>query len=518
MQKPIFEIAKTRRTLFQALLDARDRFGRNKIALEDPERQPLSYGRLVLGSLVLGRKLADLTERREIVGVLLPNVQGIAVVLFGLNAYGRVPAMLNFTAGVKNLNAACEVAGIRTIVTSRRFIEQAKLDDVIAALEPGRRILWLEDVRATLTSFDKIMGLAATFRARAVHAKARMESQDPGVILFTSGSEGVPKAVVLSNANLIANAYQVKVHAGDVLNTNDVFFNPLPVFHSFGLTAGLLTAILNGMKSVLYPSPLHYRQVPKLIRGTNATILLATDTFLQGYARAAEEGDLQSVRYVIAGAERVKDETRQLWNRSGTTILEGYGATECSPVIACSLPASNRPGTVGPFLPGIEWRLETVEGIHEGGRLLVRGPNVMKGYLKPDGGIAAPEGGWHDTGDIVTVEEGLVAIRGRAKRFAKIGGEMVSLAAVEAMVQGLWPDCSHVVVALPDPRKGEQIVLVTEKPNADREALLAHAKAQGFPELWTPRLILVAAIPMLGSGKTDYAATVEMARNLRPML
>jgi acyl-[acyl-carrier-protein]-phospholipid O-acyltransferase/long-chain-fatty-acid--[acyl-carrier-protein] ligase len=168
----------------------------------------------------------------------------------------------------------------------------------------------------------------------------------------------------------------------------------------------------------------------------------------------------------------------------------------------------------------MEYRLDPVEGIHEGGRLHVRGPNVMLGYLdaKAPGGIAPPEGGWHDTGDIVTVDDGFVTIRGRAKRFAKIGGEMISLAAVEVMVQSLWPECNHVVVSLPDARKGEQIVLVTDKAGADRESLLAHGKAQGVPELWIPKAVLVASIPVLGSGKIDYVATAEMVRNLRPML
>ncbi|WP_246179408.1 AMP-binding protein [Microvirga thermotolerans] len=417
-----FDIASTRKSLFSALVDARDRFGGDKVALEDLERQPVTFGRLVLAALLLGRKLAGAAGKGETVGVLLPNVQAIAVTLFGLNAFGRVPAFLNFTAGTRNLLAACEVGRIRTIVTSRRFIEQGKLDDELARLGEGRRILYLEDVRGTITSFDKLRALIESLFARRIHAASGVEPDDPAVVLFTSGSEGKPKGVVLSNANLVANAYQVKAHAGDVLTAEDVFFNPLPIFHSFGLTAGLLTAVLNGMKSVLYPSPLHYRQVPKLVAGTRATILLATDTFLQGYARAAGEGDLASVRYVIAGAERVKDETRALWSRVGTTILEGYGATECSPVVAVNLPDSNRPGTVGRFLPSIEWRLEPVEGIHEGGRLFVQGPNVMKGYLDPDGSgaVLPPKDGWHDMGDIVSVApDGLVSILGRAKRFAK---------------------------------------------------------------------------------------------------
>jgi acyl-[acyl-carrier-protein]-phospholipid O-acyltransferase / long-chain-fatty-acid--[acyl-carrier-protein] ligase len=515
-----FDIARTRKSLFGALLDARDQFGKNKVALEDLERQPITFGRLALGSLVLGRKLAGLTKERETVGVLLPNVQAIVVTLFGLNAFGRVPAFLNFTAGIKNLKAACEIAGIRTIVTSRRFVEQGKLDEIVTTLGEGRQILWLEDVRGTLTSLDKLRGVLDSWMAHRVHAQAKVSPDDPAVVLFTSGTEGTPKGVVLSNANLVANAYQVKALAGDILTPDDVFFDPLPIFHSFGLTAGLLTAVLNGMKSVLYPSPLHYRQIPKLIAGTRATFMLGTDTFLQGYARAAGENDLASVRYVIAGAERVKDETRALWAKHGAVILEGYGATECSPVISVSLPDRNRPGSVGPFLPAIEWRLDPVEGIHEGGRLHVRGPNVMKGYLDPErpGEVIPPSDGWHDTGDIVTVDDEIVTIRGRAKRFAKIGGEMESFAAIETMIQGLWPDFGHVVVALPDPRKGEQLVLVTDKPDADRDVLLAHAREEGFPELWVPKAILVSGIPVLGSGKVDYAATVEMARRLQAML
>lgn len=515
-----FDIARTRKSLFGALLDARDQFGKDKVALEDLERQPITFGRLALGSLVLGRKLAGLTKERETVGVLLPNVQAIVVTLFGLNAFGRVPAFLNFTAGIKNLKAACDIAGIRTIVTSRRFVEQGKLDEIVTTLGEGRQILWLEDVRGMLTSLDKLRGVLDSWMARRVHAQAKISPDDPAVVLFTSGTEGTPKGVVLSNANLVANAYQVKALAGDILTPDDVFFDPLPIFHSFGLTAGLLTAVLNGMKSVLYPSPLHYRQIPKLIAGTRATFMLGTDTFLQGYARAAGENDLASVRYVIAGAERVKDETRALWAKHGAVILEGYGATECSPVISVSLPDRNRPGSVGSLLPGIEWRLDPVEGIHEGGRLHVRGPNVMKGYLDPErqGDVIRPPDGWHDTGDIVTVDDGIVTIRGRAKRFAKIGGEMVSFAAIETMIQGLWPDFNHVVAALPDPRKGEQLVLVTDKPDADRDVLLAHAREEGFPELWVPKAILVSGIPVLGSGKVDYAATVEMARRLQAML
>lgn len=520
MSPPLMPVPALETTLFGALVGARDAYGKKTIALEDPQRQPVSYGRLVLGALVLGRKLIVGTEPGERVALFMPSVQATGVAVFGLNAFGRAVAMLNFTAGPRNLKLACETAKVRTIVTSRRFIDEASLDEPLAAIAEGRRVVYLEDVRKEIGTLDKFRALIDAARARTI-ARASGRPEDIAVVLFTSGAEGMPKAVALTNRNLIANAAQIAQHADEALSTRDILFSPLPVFHSFGLTAGLLLGILNGMRVFLYPSPLHYRQVPKLIAGTGATILFATDTFLQGYARAAGEDDLSSLRYVIAGAERVKEETRRLYARHGTVILEGYGATECAPVIACNLPDRNRPGTVGPFLPGLEWRLSPVEGIAEGGRLSVRGPNVMAGYILADDPerLVPPVDGWHDTGDIVRVEDGFVAIRGRAKRFAKIGGEMVSLAAVETMIQELWPENEHVVVSLPDRRKGEQLVLVTDKPDAERETLHTFAREKGFPELWMPRAILVVdSVPVLGSGKIDYAGTLEMARNLSPML
>ena len=528
MPRP-FDPSTTRRTLFAALLAARREHGNAKVILEDPERQPLTYGRLVLASLVLGGKLADRTRRGETVGVLLPSVNGLAVTLFGLNAFGRVAALLNFTAGVKNIRSAIATASLRTVVTSRRFIDTAKLDDVVAAIAAldatggGKvRVVFLEDLRREIATGDKLRGLLRSARAGAFHRRHGLGPDDPAVVLFTSGTEGVPKGVVLTNANLVANAMQIRTHAEGALGPADTVMNPLPMFHSFGLTAATLMPILAGMKTILYPSPLHYRQIPKLIAETGATVLFSTDTFLQGYARAAETDDLKSIRYVIAGAERVKESTRAMWAGHGTRILEGYGATECSPVIACNLPSAEKANSVGRLLPGIEARLVPVEGIADGGRLAVRGPNVMKGYLLADrpGEIVPLADGWHDTGDIVDLDaDGFITIKGRAKRFAKIGGEMVSLAAVESMVSGLWPAQNHVVVALPDARKGEQLVLVTEKPDADRDSLLQRAKADGFAELWIPRAVLVVGtIPVLGSGKIDYGATLELARQLRPLL
>lgn len=522
MTTPAFDEALSRRTTMEALLDARARFGGSKEALEDPERTPLTYDRLVLGALILGKKIARGDEKGKRVGVLLPSVNGVAVTVFGLWFHGLVPVLLNFTAGARNLVSACETAEIERIITSRRFIDTAKLDDVVAALGKGREIVYLEDVRKEIGTFDKIVGLVKSKFARMIAKRACNTPDDPAIVLFTSGSEGVPKGVVLSHANIVANACQIWQHADGMLTSADVACNPLPVFHSFGLTAGLLVGLFNGMKVVMYPSPLHYKQVPKLIRETGASLLFATDTFLVGYARAAEEGELASLRLVVTGAEKVKDSTRDLWAPMGTTILEGYGCTECAPVLSCNVPPTNKRGTVGGLLPGIAARLEPVEGIHEGGRLVVKGPNVMLGYMLAGmpRQIQPPQDGWYDTGDIVDFDaDGFIVIKGRAKRFAKLGGEMVSLAAVETVASDLWPGATHVGVALPDKRKGEQVVLVTDTPEADRQDFLDYAKRNGIPELFVPRAILVVnAIPVLGSGKIDYAGTTELVKTMRSLI
>lgn len=522
-----FDARASRTSLFSALLDTIDRHGANRPALEDVERQPLTYGRLVVGALVLGKKLADRTRRGEYVGILLPNVNGLPVTIFGLNAYGRVPALLNFSAGLKNLRSAVETGALRQIVTSKRFIATAKLEETIKALSeievtPGRRveIVYLEDIRKTIGTGAKVSGLIRSKFARRVHARHALQPDQAGVVLFTSGTEGVPKGVVLSNANLVSNARQILAHAADFMSEKDIVFNPLPMFHSFGLTAATLMPLFAGMKVFLYPSPLHYKEIPKLVGASKASILFATDTFLQGYARAADEQDLKSVRYVIAGAEKVKDQTRLLWSRHGATVLEGYGATECSPVLSCNRPDIGRPGSVGPLLAGIEARLEPVHGITGGGRLFVKGPNVMAGYIFHDKpGVLVPlRDGWHDTGDIVGIDErGIVTIMGRAKRFAKIGGEMISLAAVEGIVASLWPENNHVVLSMPDARKGEQLVLMTDRHGADRQTLSERAKAEGLPELWTPRIVLVVReIPLLASGKIDFMAANDLATTLKP--
>lgn len=494
-------------TLFEALLRARWRHGWRFSMLEDTSGVRLDYMKLVAGALVLGRRLAVLTEPGERVGVLVPNVNAAVVVFMALQAFGRVPAMLNFSAGPANLEAAVVTAQIRLVVSSGEFVGKAKLEPSIAAIAGHAKFLWLEELRDQIGTGQRLRGLWDGLFARRLHARFGLRRDDPAVVLFTSGSEGRPKGVVLSHGNILANLAQIAARID--FNQKDKVFNALPVFHSFGLTGAMLLPVLGGVKVYMYPSPLHYRIVPEMVYDSESTIIFGTNSFLKGYGRMGDPYDFRSLRYAFAGAEAIQDETQKLWfDKFGIRILTGYGATETAPVISLNTPMHYRWGTVGRLLPGIESRLDPVAGLERGGRLWVKGPNVMLGYLlyEQPGVLEPPENGWYDTGDIVDLDaQGYVTILGRAKRFAKIGGEMVSLAAIEDFVQRTSPDHAHAVVALPDPRKGERIVLVTTDQSLDRDTLLKAARGGGVHEMMIPAEVLHRPdLPLLGTGKTDY--------------
>ena len=501
------------RTVFAALLAAQRRHGGGLGILTDADRARYSYRRLVRAACILGRALAARTRLDETVGLLLPNAAAAVIAFLGLHAHGRVPAPLNVTIGAEGMRAACATAGIRLVVASRRFVARARLERTVAALEGAVAVLWLEDLAAEIGPAAWLRGLADTLRAHRLPG-CRAAPDAPAVVLFTSGTEGTPKAVVLSHRNILANCGQ----AASVLDftSADTVFNAMPMFHAFGLTVGTLLPLLAGVPGFLYPTPLHYRLIPALIYATDATIVFATDTFLAGWARYAHPYDFRSLRYLLAGAEKLRETTRRDYaDRFGVRLLEGYGATETAPVVAINTPLRNAAGSVGRILPGIAWRIEPVEGIADAGRLWLRGPNVMRGYLSADrpGEIAPPPDGWYDTGDIVAVDPaGFLFIRDRARRFAKIGGEMVPLAAGEALAAAIWPQAAHAVVALAAAGKGERLVLATTAADADAARLLAAARDRGIAAILVPRTILVLArLPRLGSGKPDYPAIAVLA-------
>ncbi len=517
MSAMVFETTDLGHTLLEAVVRARARHGGGLVVAEDVKGTSLTYERLLVAALALARRLERETVRGEVVGLFLPNACATAAVFLALQAIGRVPAMLNVAAGSANLLSACATARIRLVLSAREFVEQARLEAPIEALGGQARLLWLEDLRQRIGRGERLRAWLGARRPLAFHRRFAVRREEPAVVLFTSGSEGRPKAVLLSHGNLLANCAQVAARVD--FSEQDRCFNALPLFHSFGLTGGFLMPLLHGVRLFLYPSPLHYRIVPEAIYNTNATILFGTNAFLKGYGRAADPYDFRSLRYVFAGAEPLQEETRLLWfEKFGIRILVGYGATETGPVLAVNTPMHHRPGTVGRFLPGIAWRILPVPGLERGGRLLVRGPNIMLGYLLPDrpGEIAPPDDGWYDTGDLVDVDpEGFVTILGRARRFAKIGGEMVSLAAAEDLVSELVPEAGHAVVAVSDPRKGERLVLVTTAKGLDRARLARGARRAGRVELMVPaEVVEVDELPRLATGKTDYPAVQRLVAGL----
>jgi acyl-[acyl-carrier-protein]-phospholipid O-acyltransferase/long-chain-fatty-acid--[acyl-carrier-protein] ligase len=510
MSEMIFRTTPTDRTVIESLIEAAKTHGPNWLAIEDPLSGKLTYKRLLTAVAVLGRKLMPLALAGRPLGVMLPTSNGGVVTLFAVMAAGRVPAMINFSAGAANILGACRAAEVDTILTSRAFVEKGRLDHVVAQIEKQVRIVYLEDIRKTVGKIDKLRGLLGWKKPLVAR-----KPDDWAVILFTSGTEGLPKGVVLSHRNVMNNVAQIAARIE--FGREDILFNAMPIFHSFGFTGGVVLPLVSGVSTYLYPSPLHYRTVPELVYGVCATAMFGTDTFLNGYARMANPYDFRSLRYIISGAEPVKHSTRHVYlEKFGLRILEGYGVTECSPVMALNTPMFNKFGTVGRLLPGMETRLEKVEGVDEGGRLFVKGPNVMLGYLRADkpGVLDVPPEGWHDTGDIVDIDsQGFVAIKGRAKRFAKVGGEMISLAAVEMLAAELWPNYVTAVSAVPDARKGERLIMVTDKHAATRSDFIAYARSKHASELMFPaEIVVLDKMPMLGSGKVDQLAIDKFVR------
>jgi acyl-[acyl-carrier-protein]-phospholipid O-acyltransferase / long-chain-fatty-acid--[acyl-carrier-protein] ligase len=523
MREIAYENAYRPITLYQAIVDAMRRHGSEHLIVEDSTGARLTYRQLLLRANVLGQFIAAQTEPRDCVGIMLPSTAAAIVTLAAVQSRGRPAAMLNFTAGSRGLVIACETANVKVVYTSRAFIAGADLEDEAAALEEVTRVIYLEDLRARVSVVKKIRA-AITAYAPNLSYRIRQRNRDPrdvSVILFTSGSEGIPKGVTLTHSNLIANYAQVQTLLD--LTHRDIVLNVLPTFHAFGLLGGVLLPLFDGARIYCYPSPLHYRLVPEVSYKLGATCLFGTNTFLAGYAKHAHPYDFYRMRYVIAGAEKLTEETRRTWaEKFGVRVFEGYGATETSPVLAVNTPMGNKPDSAGQLLARMEYYLDPVDGIATGGRLIVRGPNVMRGYLfhGGDGDIYPPSTdrgqGWYDTGDIVTVDDDrFVTIIGRQKRFAKIAGEMVSLRQTEELAQLAWPDGAHAAVVLPDTRKGEQIVLLTEMEGCDRSALVAAVKELELSELSIPKRVLhCEAIPLLGSGKVDYPTVRDLAKEI----
>ncbi len=482
--------------------------------VEDVQRKLQSYRDIIIKSFVIGKYFKRRTEPEEHVGMLLPNSVAALCSFFGLSAYGRIPVMLNFSVGAQNMISMCKTAQVRIVITSLMFVKTAKMEDAVKMIEEaGVKVFYLEKMAKEIGLWDKIN---AYLRYKIKRVPIKKGGNRKAVILFTSGSEGAPKAVVLSHANIISNIKQMS--AIETINVTDTVFNALPMFHSFGLVVGTLFPLFEGAKLFLYPSPLHYRVVAEIVYEIGASIMFGTDTFFRGYGRIAHPFDFHNIRFMFGGAEAVKPDTRNIWmERLGIRVLEAYGSTECSPVVSANNRIFNRFGSIGKLLPAIEYKIEPVPGIEKGGELVVRGPNIMMGYIMPDNpGVLVPlKDGWYHTGDVVEIDEiGFVYIRDRIKRFAKIGGEMVSLNAVNEMVCKAYEadgEFQYGVVATPHESKGEQIVLATNNKNVTQEGLHAYIKANSMSELYLPRVILyMEKLPVFATGKADNVTLKKM--------
>jgi acyl-[acyl-carrier-protein]-phospholipid O-acyltransferase/long-chain-fatty-acid--[acyl-carrier-protein] ligase len=515
--------ARARQTLYEAFLIAVNLYGRGHRIIEDVRGKHETYGDLLTTTLALARICSRVSAEREIVGVMMPNLSTTACLLLGLSAGGRVPAMLNYTAGAEALRNACVAAGIRTVITSRQFIEAARLYPALDAL-CDQRIVFIEDLRRQFGLLGRLWLVSwARWLPRCVS-----RASDPAagaVVLFTSGSEGRPKGVALSHDALLANIAQVQTIID--FSPADRFLNALPMFHSYGLTAGMLTPLFRGIGVYIYTTPLRYRAIPEIAYLRDCTVLFGTSTFLAGYGREAHPYDFYRVRYVISGGEKLSPQVAGLWlEKFGLRIFEAYGTTECAPGLATNAPLAYKPRTVGRLLPAIEHKLISVDGIAHGGRLHVRGPNLMLGYYLFDqpGVLRFPRSdaglNWYDTGDVVDIDsDGFVTILGRVNRFAKIAGEMITLEAVERIAQHASPQFLHAAMVEMIADSGESTVLFTTDPNLTRGILQRSAKLLGSQELAVARRIAhVAELPLLGSGKTDYVTLKNLVETTRPKL
>lgn len=497
------------KTLFQSLIEAKKCYGKNYVILKDTNYQSLTYHQLMARSFIFSNMIQKITQPSETIGILLPNTIAYVVIFFGLQACSRIPALLNFAMNPTKVVKCCQIAALKTVITSKKFVEVGKLNELIAALKTaGLNILFIEDILEKIGPIHRITGyLQALFPSYYYTQNDPNNCKKPAIILFTSGSEGDPKGVLLSHYNLQSNIFQILTKLN--FNSKDIVLNALPFFHAFSFNAGLLLPIFTGVCILIYTTPLHLRKIPELCYEFNVTALFSADTFLAGYAKYANPYDFYTLRYIFAGAEKLKEETRKLWlDKFGLRIFEGYGATETAPVLALNNIVENKPGTVGKLLPGIQYQLKPVEGISSGGELYVKGPNIMLGYLRVDnvGEIEKNESGWYATGDIVSIdEEGFITIQDRRKRFAKIGGEMIPLTEIEICIRQLWPGFQHAVIAQPDPKKGEHIILFTTYPNATRQTIVEHAKQLGLSNLAIPKQVkVIFKMPLLATGKIDY--------------
>jgi len=485
----------------------------NKIAIKDfSTDKSLTYHQALIATLMLARICRKFPLGN--IGLMVPTSLGCILAKIAILMSGRTPVMINYSTGAEhNSRFAQRKCAFQTIITSKALLEKINCPHV-----PG--MIYLEDIMAGITLFDKLRAASIAFLPASL-IKLFMkggEEDDNMVLLFTSGSELEPKTVPLTHKNIGTNVFD----CGERFNFNDqdILFATLPYFHVFGMTVNLWLPLFYGATILCYANPLDYRRVCEIARDERASVLVGTPSFYWGYLRKSEEGDFASLRLAVCGADKCPDALREaFFAKHGVTLLEGYGATECSPVIAVNSAEENRPGSVGKPLKSIEVRIENYETGEEcapgqDGRILVKGGSVMKGYFNDfEQTSLRIRHGWYDTGDMGNIDaDGYLWHVGRLKRFVKIGGEMISLVRVENSLEKLLPeDIECCVVEVPDAIKGAKIVAVVTAPI--EEKTITKQLAGQLPAVAIPKVFLVQEkMPKMGSGKIDFRALTEMAR------
>lgn len=501
----------------------------SKFAMADSTGRELTYGRALTAAVMLAAEVRRRADSERMIGVLLPATVGGALANLGVSLAGKVPVNLNFTGGPEAMAYAAAQCEIRTVITSKVFLAKAKLDAPEGSV-------YLEDIMASITKGQKLFALIKARLAPHAWLTPKGDPDSLATVIFSSGSTGVPKGIMLSHFNLATNVDAVLQIFS--LDHRDRIVGVLPLFHSFGFLATIWLPLFTGGGVVYHPNPTDAKVIGELIHKYKGTFLLSTPTFCGTYMRKCTREQFASLRFVVVGAEKLREPLRKEFQETfGIDLLEGYGMTEMSPVVAVNSPGFKDPkypqigtkhGTVGLPIPGVAVRIvdpETKEPLPPGqeGMLLVKGPNRMLGYLNDPARTAQVfENGWYVTGDMAKVDEdGFLSITDRLSRFSKVGGEMVPHLLVEELISKVCGDAPCVVTGLPDERKGERLAVLYTDPTITPEELWHRLSATDLPKLWLPKLENihhVEELPLLGTGKLDLrgvrARALELANGV----
>jgi acyl-[acyl-carrier-protein]-phospholipid O-acyltransferase/long-chain-fatty-acid--[acyl-carrier-protein] ligase len=486
----------------------------------------LTCGKTLIGARLMASWVRRRSAGESMVGVLLPASVGGALANIAVSLAGKVPVNLNFTAGADAMGTAIEQCGIRTILTSRVFLAKAGLEEL-----PG--MVYLEELRKTFTPVQKIAALLTSLLlpARLLERRHTREQKpdDLATVIFSSGSTGVPKGIMLSHHNIISNIEGIQQVIQ--FKPEDRIMGVLPLFHSFGYTGTLWLPLLAGFGAVFHPNPTDAKTIGETVKKYQATLLISTPTFYAGYMRRCSAEEFASLHYVIAGAEKLREPiARGYKEKYGIQILEGYGCTELAPVVSVNIPdvmhqgekqIGNKPGTVGHPIPGVAVKVidpDSGKPLPWGtaGMLLAKGGNLMLGYLgQPELTAEVIRDGWYITGDIASIDEdGFIRITDRLSRFSKIGGEMVPHMRIEEVINEVLGGASCAVTAIADPQRGEKLVAFYAANGISPQELWDKLNRSDLPKLWIPKrenLHPIDTIPLLGSGKADLKKVKELA-------